>query len=146
MEDGVIRVFPALISKAAAGFAEVLDETVTVPVAVYVYPCQRRFDIGPYRRDGLDVAGAVKIHPGQQEEQRGGINGAVVAPEWHLAQIGHLAQPPLMQNFARLSIGLRIELSSLRGGKRAEHATVGSTHSMNIAVMMPSRPKIVLNQ
>ena len=59
---------------------------------------------------------------GEEEKERRRIDGAVVAAERHLAQVGHLAMASLVQDLAGLGIGLRIELGRLRGGERAKHA------------------------
>ena len=52
-----------------------------------------------------------------------------------------------MKDFARLRIDLRFDARRLLGRKKAEYplAIVGSAHNVSSAVMIPSRPKGVLN-
>src|SRR4051794_21486613 len=147
MEDGIVRVLPALICKAAVRLPVVFDEAITVAITVRVDPAQRRFDARPDLRESRAVPGALEVHSGEHHEERSRIDRAVVAAERHLAQVGHLAMASLMQDLAGLGVGARVKIGRLRGAsvRSTPRATEGSDHSRNIAVMIPSRPKIVLN-
>src|SRR5918993_3532874 len=122
MKDGIVRILPALVGKAALCLTMVLDEAVSVAVAVLAYPVQRSLDVGPDCRDGLAISGALQIHSCEHEEEWGGIDRAVIAAEWNLAQIGHLTLAQLMQDFTWLGIGPWIKGGGLRSGERAQHA------------------------
>ena len=91
------------------------------------------------------VAGALGVLASQHDEQRGGVDGAVVLREWHLAQRRHLAAAHLVQDLAWCGIGPGRSVGGLKTGQPPEAPTaiVGSIHSICMAVMMPSRPKVV---
>src|SRR3984957_8722511 len=112
MEDGVMGALPALIGEALLGLPVVLDEAVAVPVAVGIDPPQGRLRVGPQRAHQFQVARAHEIFTEQQNEQRSGVDAPVVAAEWNLMQIGHLAMTHLMQYLAGFGIA-----RSLAGGR-----------------------------
>src|SRR6185369_16045384 len=121
MEDGVVRILPALVGEPAVRLTVVFDKAVPVPIAVLADPAQGRLDVGPDFKKRVVVPGALEIQTREQKKERRGINRAVVAAEWHLTQVGHLAVASLVQDLAGLGIGLWIERGGLRGGERAQH-------------------------
>src|SRR5215207_2209376 len=66
MEDGVVRVLPALVGKAAGRLAKVLDKAVPVPIAVLIDPAQSRFNVGPDLQKRLAVASALEVQAREQ--------------------------------------------------------------------------------
>ena len=122
VKDGIVRVLPSLLDEPLVGLARVLDEPVTVGVAVPFDPGQRVIDVGRQRANEGGVTGPAEVGRGQHHEERCGIDAAVVAPERHLAERGHLAPPRLVQDLPRLRVALGRGLGRLRGGQEAEHA------------------------
>ena len=71
---------------------------------------------------------------------------AVVVAERDLAQRRHLACAHLVQDLAGAGVGVacRAVMACKRARRfRTPAAMAGSTHSICMAVMMPSRPKVV---
>ena len=145
MEDRVEGILPALVGKPLLGGALILDEAVLVGIAGAVDPLQRRLDRRPQLGQRFVVAGAFDIKAGQQNEQRGRIDAAVILRERHLAQRGHLAAAHLVQDLAGLGIGERIVVLAWKKASRRSTpwAMRGSTHSICSAVINPSRPNVV---
>ncbi len=100
----------------------VFDEAVAVAVAIGVDPGQGRLCIRPQLPHGVEVGGARKIFAEQQHEKGSRIHAAVVAPEWHLPQIGHFSVAHLVQNFSRLRVALRFDGGGLRRCEKSQHA------------------------
>ena len=122
MKDRVEGILPALVGKPLLGSALILDESVLVGIAGAVDPLQRRLDRRPQLGQRCLVAGAFDIKAGQQDEQRGRIDTAVILCERHLAQRGHLAAAHLVQDFAGLGVGERIRGLGLEEGEPPQHA------------------------
>ena len=97
----------------------VFDEAVAVDVAVTVDPLERALDVGPDRLDQLSIAGALVVRAGEQDEQRRGVDAAVVAAERHFAEGGHFAAAHLVQNLAGLGVLLGERAGRLRGREKA---------------------------
>src|SRR5437870_1405117 len=91
VEDGVEGVLPALIGKPELAGAPVLDKAVIVGVAGTIDPLQRRLDRRPELREQFLIAGALDIEARQQDEQRSGIDAAVILRKRYFAQRRHLA-------------------------------------------------------
>ena len=108
MEDRVEGILPALVGQPLLGGAPIFDKAVLVGIAGTVDPLQRRLDRRPQLGQRFVVAGALDIEAGQQNEQRGRIDAAVILRERHLAQRRHLAAAHLVQDLAGLGIGERI--------------------------------------
>ena len=115
-------VLPALVGETLLVGALVFDEAVAVEVAGAVHPAQSRLDRRPQFLDRFIIAGALRIEPGEQDEERRGIDAAVIEAERHLAQRRHLAAAHLVQDFPRLRVGERIGGLGLIGGEPAQHA------------------------
>ena len=90
-----------------------------------------------------------EIEAGEHDEERGRVDRAVIAAERHLAEPRHLAAARFVEDLAGLGVG------GLVDSRRPESAASvfstplaisGAAHSNSIAVMMPSRPKMVLYQ
>ena len=122
MKDRVEGILPALVGKPLLGSALILDESVLVGIAGAVDPLERRLDRRPQLGQRCLVAGAFDIKAGQQDEQRGRIDAAVILRERHLAQRGHLAAAHLVQDFAGLGVGERIRGLGLEEGEPPQHA------------------------
>src|SRR5688500_7633705 len=88
-----------------------------------LYPAQGCLNAGPEFGQGLTIASALEVHPRQHHEERGCIHRAVVSTKWYLPEVRHLTMAPLMQNFAGLSVRLRIELCGLRRRKCSQHSS-----------------------
>ena len=84
VEDRVVAVLPALVDQAFGVLPAVLDEAVAVAVAVDLEPGERRLDVGPELEHGGEIAGAVEIGAGEDDEERRGVDAAVVAAEGDL--------------------------------------------------------------
>ena len=99
--------------------------------------------------DELAIAGAVVIGAGQHARtaawhrrcRNSGRNG--ISPSAAISPLAHL-----VQDLARLGVLLGDDARGLGRRQIAQHAAamVGSSHRHSSAVMMPSRPKAVLNQ
>ena len=87
-----------------------------------VDPGQRCLEIRPQGPDGLEIASPLEVHTGEHDEQGRAVDAAIVQAERDLAEPRHLAMPGLVQDLARLGIGLGREAGCLPGGKEAEHA------------------------
>ena len=87
------------------------------------------------------------MRAGQHDEQRRGVDAPVVAAKGDLVQGGHLAAARFVQDLARLGVALFVHGVGLRRGEVGEDAAEiqGFTQSVSRAVMIPSRPKGVLN-
>ncbi len=105
VENGVVRVLPTLLDETASR-AAVLDEAVSVCVAVTIHPFESRLDVRPDRADEIQIARCLVILTGQRHEQRRRVDRAVVVPEGNLAEPGHLAVTLLVDDLA----GLRFTL------------------------------------
>ncbi len=123
VKHGIPRVFPALVGEAGFALGPVLDETVAITVSVFVDPAKRRLDVGPQLGDRVEVAGALKVHTGENDEQRRAVDGAVIKAERHLAQPRHFAVAGFVQDFSRLGVRLGPHLGGLVGGEELEHAS-----------------------
>ncbi|MNV45063.1 hypothetical protein D3C71_1368480 [compost metagenome] len=93
-----------MILEATVAFGLIFNITVAVTVAIVVHPTQRSADVGPQLDYCLQIAGGIQIHPRQHYKKRRGIDTSVVAAEWDLAKIGHLATAHLVKDLARLRI------------------------------------------
>jgi hypothetical protein len=118
-----VRVLPSLLGQPLFGLPRVLDEPVTIAVAVPFDPGQRAIDVAGQRADERHVAGPSQVRGRQHHEERRRIDAAVVAPERHLAESGHLPAPRLVQDLPRLRVALGRGLRRLGGGQKTEHAT-----------------------
>jgi len=54
--------------EAAFSRSCVFHEAVTVQVTIFIYPAERRLDIGPNLSNGFHVAGVIKVHAGEHDE------------------------------------------------------------------------------
>ena len=99
--------------------------------------------LGQSSQHGGEVAGAVEIGAGEDDEERRRVDAAVVAAEGDLVQLGHLAEAHLVQDLARLGVGGRVDAGGLGGGELAQHAAGdrGSSQRVCSAVISASRPK-----
>src|SRR5205809_4792009 len=90
----------------------VLDEAITICIAIVVDPLKRALDVRPNRLHESAVTRALKICACQHHKKRRRVDAPVVAFERHLAQDGHLIITELMQHLA----GLRVLLGLLSIG------------------------------
>jgi hypothetical protein len=123
MENGVMRILPALVGETLGGRTFVFKEAVAVRVARAVDPAKRCLDRRPQFGDGIHIAGALRVEPRKQDEQRRGVDAAVIEAKGDLAQRRHLAAAHLVQDLSRLRIGKRIRGLGLVGGEAPQHAT-----------------------
>src|SRR3546814_4754180 len=79
MEDGIVAVLPSLVGEAAVGHPAIFDEAVAVGVAERVDPFERGEDVRPDHPDRLEIAGPAVIIARQHDEERRGVDGAVIA-------------------------------------------------------------------
>src|SRR5208337_2725676 len=86
VEDGVVGIFPALILQPFRGRAGIFEKAVAIGVARAVDPMQRALDIRPDLTEEVLVAGALNIETGQKNEERRGIDAAVIKAERNLAE------------------------------------------------------------
>ena len=122
MKDRVVRILPALVGEALLGRAVILGEAIPVAIAGPVDPGETRLDRRPQFGERRVVAGALRIEAGEHDEQRRGIDAAVVERERHLAQHRHLARPHLVQDFSGLGVGSVVVGLGLMGGKSPQRA------------------------
>src|SRR6516164_8332452 len=113
VEDRVVRILPALISKAGGGTAGVLDEAVAIAVAELVDPVDGSRQIGPDGCNERLIRGSLVIGAGEQDEKGSRIDAAVVAAEGDLTEGGHFAAASLVQDLAGLGILLGHDLRGL---------------------------------
>jgi hypothetical protein len=98
----------------------VLQVTVSVGVARALDPGERRPGSRLQAPDELVVARPALELVEQDEEQRGGVVGAVVRGLGHLPQGRQLAPPELVQDLARLGVAEVVEFLRLVGGEGLE--------------------------
>ena len=122
MHDGIGAVLPALVDETVERFPVIFEKAVAIGIAKAAHPADRRLDMGPDPPDELEVAGPLIIARRQQDEERRGIDAAVVMREGNLAQRRHFAAACLMQDLAGLGIGRRVERDRLMGGEIAQGA------------------------
>ena len=111
-----MAVLPALVDQPIGVAAAVFDEAVAVAVAVGLEPAQRRLDVRPELEHGGEIAGPLEVGAGEHDEERRGIDAAVVAAERHFAELGHLAEAHLVQDLAGLGVGGGVDLGCLDAG------------------------------
>jgi hypothetical protein len=77
----------------------------------------------------------------------GGIDAAVIASEGNFAQVGHFAVAHLVQDLAGFRVSLGLDAVAWVEARKCStpFAMLGSSHRVMSAVIMPSRPKGVLN-
>ena len=122
MKDRVVGILPALVGETLLGRAMILDEAVAIGITRAIDPGERGLDRGPKLGDGVVVAGPLGIEAGQHDEERRGIDAAVVEPERDLAQRRHLAAAHLVQDLSRLRVRGGIVGLGLVGGEPPQHA------------------------
>src|SRR6202521_6211629 len=122
MEDGIVGVFPTLLHQAGGGASLVLDETVSVGVAVLVDPMQSALDVWPDLFDKRQVARTQKIAAGQHYEKRGGIDAAVVGSERNFLHHRHFAAAHFMKDFSRFGVLVGYDFGGLRFGEVVQNA------------------------
>ena len=119
----VLRVLPALLQESSARPARILDEAIAVRVTRLIDPLQCRLQIGPDVPQELEIRGALVIGSREHQEQRGGVDTAVVAVEWDFAQPRHLALAHFVQYLARLGVAFRIAAGRLRVREESQDST-----------------------
>ena len=105
----VAGVLPRLVGQAAVRPPRVLDEAVPVEVAVAVDPLEREHGRLP---QPPDEHGVVRPAPGlgeKDEEERRGVDGAVVARE---PELGSPTVADLVDDLPRLRVDRRVHASS----------------------------------
>ncbi len=122
MENRVLAVLPALVGESGALRPRIPHEAVRMRIGCLLEPgdrsCQRR----PELVDQSQIAGTIGVGAGEHDEQRRGVDTAVVAPEWQLARRGHLALACLMDDLARRCILEGRGLGRLVLREEAQHA------------------------
>ncbi len=121
MKNRVVRVFPSLMHEAAGRLSRIGGESRPSRVPIPIDPVQCPLNMRPQRFDKAEVAAPLVVGPGQQDEQRRGIDATIVFPEWDFPQRRHLTLSRFMQNFADLCILLRTFLRRLRRGQIPEN-------------------------
>ena len=120
MEDRVVRILPALINQSTLVLAMIFDKTIAIRVTMGIHPIKCGLDMRPQLPHRFEIAGTLEVFASQQNEERSSVDTAVITCERHLAQLCHLAGAHLMQDFARLSIALGIELRGLGSGEKTQ--------------------------
>ena len=115
--DRVARVLPALVEQPALRVPLVLDQAVTVDVAVVVHPAQRGEGIGPQALDQLRVACPALVLVEQHQPQRRRIDRAVVRRVGDFSHSRQLALAQLVQDLARLCVAPVVDLGRLETGQ-----------------------------
>ena len=141
--------FQPWLREAALGGAGVLDEPVAVGVAVTIHPGQRRVDVRPQPRDGVDVAGPLVVRARRAARRaasrprcrNSGLNG--ISPSAAIS-------PPRVSWRILPGCASRPGRSAWPGWRRATSSTPRASDGIRptasaSAVMMPSRPNIALN-
>src|SRR5262245_64745915 len=100
----------------------VLDETVTICVAVMVDPLNCAPDVRPNRLHKSAVTRALIICACQHHKKRCRVDTPIVAPERHLAQDGHFIITKLMQHLAGLCVLLGLLSVGLVGSEIRQDA------------------------
>ena len=121
MKHGIERIFPALRDQPVLGLSRVFDKAVAVLVAIIGDPGERALDVRPHFGDEIAIAGSFVIGAGQDDEQRRGIDAAVVFTERDFTQGGHLATAHFVQDLARLGILLGNDFAGLVFGQVRKH-------------------------
>ncbi|MGA1525868.1 MAG: hypothetical protein ACO4CZ_18030 [Planctomycetota bacterium] len=116
--DAVARVLPALVRQPVPGpvVPGVLEETVAVDVAELAHPSERRLDVGQERGDVLLGHPPPPGLVGEDDEQRGRVDRAVVAVG-QVAAAGERAVPDLVEDLPRLLLADGVLLPPLTPGE-----------------------------
>ena len=119
--DRVPGVLPALVLEPGLRVAAlVLDVAVAVAVAVAIDPGDRRARLALQLARQRAVARPALVLLEQDQEQRRRVGAAVVGRVRPLLEGGHLAEPQLVQDLARLLVAERIVDPALEQRQRAQ--------------------------
>src|SRR5882724_8849162 len=104
MKNRITGIFPSLLCKAVSRLSRILDEPVSVCVAIAIHPIKRSEDVGPNVCYKLEIICAKKIATHRNDKKRSGINAAIISSERNLSERGHLTAPDLMHDLSGLGV------------------------------------------
>src|SRR5262249_22726780 len=122
MKDGVIGGLPPLMQEAVVRLTLIFHKAISIPVTITVYPVESSSQIGPERFYESAVAGPLVIRARQKDKQRGGVDTAVIAAEWHFLQRGHLAITCFVEDFPGFGVLFWNDFRGLGSGKKRQRA------------------------
>ena len=126
VENGIVRIFPALLYEPGARMASIFQEAVAIAIAIMIHPIEGPLDIAPNRTDEIQVAGAFVVSHGKHDEERSGIHTAVITAKRDLLGGSHLAFPQFVKNFSGLGVLLGYHAVCLCLGQKLQN-TLGQS-------------------
>ena len=126
--DAVDRVLPALGHQSVLRPPLVFHETVAVQVPVPVDPRERGLGRLAQLVEEVQVARPVRVAAEQAQEQRRGVDAAVVAREGRLAERRRLAHAQLVEHLARLLVALVVHLRAEPARQQPQRALGHAGH------------------
>ena len=121
VHDRVVRVLPALVDQAARRASRV-GEVAVVGVGRGQHPSEDALGRRPQLAQERVVGRPLPVLGEQDEEQRRGVDAAVVGDERDLAAVRHLTAPQLVDDLARLLVGERVGPAADVAGQEAQRA------------------------
>ena len=98
----------------------VVDESVSVGVAVLVDPIERRANVALQFVEEIERARPGRMQAKQRQKERRAVNTAVVRRLGYLAKVCQLVEAQLMQNLARLLVAPVVRSGALMRRQHAE--------------------------
>jgi hypothetical protein len=122
VKDRILAVLPGLVGKAGRFAPGIVEKSVAIGIAGAVDPRHGGLQRRPERPDELQVACAVGIGTRQDDEQRRGVDAAVILPEGQFVARRHLALAGLVHDLAGSGIAEGGNLLRLMLGEERQHA------------------------
>src|SRR5262245_21019788 len=104
MENRIMGVFPALLNQPCWRMPRVLNESISIDIAVLVDPIERALNIRPDLLDEGKITGAPVVRAGEHDKQRRGIDTAVIPAERNLTCGRQFSFSRFMQDLARFCV------------------------------------------
>src|SRR5690606_23558918 len=104
MEHRNPAVLTTLIDQTIRSLVLLFNESISVKVAVLIYPVYRTFNIFPQLLYGSKISRSFEVFPSDNYKQRSRINRAIVLSERNFIEVHHFTSPCFMQDFSRLGV------------------------------------------
>src|SRR6266850_107792 len=104
VKNRIAGIFPSLLRKAVRRLSRILDEPVSVCVAITINPIKRSEDVGPNASYKLEIICAKKIATRRHNKKRSGINAAIISSERNFSESGHFTAPDFMHDLSGLGV------------------------------------------
>src|SRR4051794_12018398 len=120
MHDAIPGVLPALVHQSARASALIVDESVTIEIAIAIDPVQSTVNVRQQLLHKLLIGGPVKGYAQQNEKKRSGVHRTVVGTEGHLPIPDHLSGAIFVKDLAGLLVVPVRDFGSLVAGEDAQ--------------------------